>query len=79
MRPQPRMHLTVSTQAAGVFERFATFFTDIWPLTRVLSQVILVVRTPFESQRAVRALECSYSCMHLIKVEMENYDYFKTC
>lgn len=67
MRPQSRVHLTVSTQAAGVLEGLATLLTHIWPLTCVLPQVVLVVRAPFESERAVRALECPYSCVNLGK------------
>jgi len=65
MRPQTRMHLTVSTQAARVLEGLATLFTHIRPLTRVLPQVILVVGAPFKSKRAVRTLEGPYSCMYL--------------
>lgn len=64
MRPQPRVHLTVTTQAAGVLERLATLFTHIWPLTCVLTQVVLVVRAPLKSERAVGALERSYTCMY---------------
>lgn len=66
MRPQARMHLAVSTQAAGVLKGLSTLFTHIWPLARVLPQVILVVRAPLESKRAVRALECPYPCMHTL-------------
>lgn len=64
MRPQSRVHLTVTTQAAGVLERLAALLAHIWPLTCVLTQVVLVVRAPFKSERAVRALECSYTCVH---------------
>lgn len=68
MRPQPRVHLTVSTQAAGVLEGLATLLTHIWPFTCVLPQVVLVVRAPLESERAVRALECPYTCVYLNEV-----------
>lgn len=61
------MHLTVSTQAAGVLEGLATLLTHIRPLTCVLPQVVLVVRTPFECERAVRALEGPYTCVYLDK------------
>lgn len=62
------MHLTVSTQTAGVFEGLATLFTHIWPLACVLPQVVLVVRAPFESERAVGALECPNACVYLNEV-----------
>lgn len=65
------MHLTVSTQAAGVLEGLATLLTHIWPLTRVLPQMVLVVRAPFESERAVRALECPNTCVYLSKVDVK--------
>lgn len=65
MWPQPRMHLTVPPQAAGVLERLATLFAHVRPLTCVLPQVVLVVRAPFECKRAVRTLERSYSRMYL--------------
>lgn len=64
------MHLTVSSQTAGVLEGLATLFTHIWPLTCVLPQVVLVVRAPLESERAVRALECPNTCVYLGKVNM---------
>lgn len=67
MRPQSRVHLTVSAQAAGVLEGLATLLTHIWPLACVLPQVVLIVRAPFESERAVRALERPNACMHLGK------------
>lgn len=67
MRPQSRVHLTVSTQAAGVLERLAALLAHIRPLTCVLPQVVLVVRTPLESKRAVWALECPYTCVYLGK------------
>lgn len=62
------MHLTVSTQAAGVLEGLATLFAHIWPLSRVLPQVVLVVRAPFESEGAVGALECPNTSVYLGKV-----------
>lgn len=71
MRSQSRVHLTVSTQAAGVLERLATLLTHIWPLACVLPQVVLVVRAPFECERAVGALECPNTCVYLGKVNME--------
>ncbi len=49
MRPQSRVHLTVSTQAAGVLKRLTTLLAHIRPLACVLPQVVLVVRAPFES------------------------------
>lgn len=58
------MHLTVSTQAAGVLEGLATLLTHIRPLASVLPQVVLVVRTPFECERAMRALEGPYACVY---------------
>lgn len=64
MRPQTRVHLTVSAQAAGVLEGLAALFTHVWPLTCVLPQVVLVVGAPFEGERAVRALKCPHTCMH---------------
>lgn len=64
------MHLTVPPQTAGVLEGLATLFAHIRPLTCVLPQVVLVVGAPFEGKRAVRALECSYSCMYLRKGKM---------
>lgn len=73
MRPQSRVHLTVSTQAASVFEGLATLLTHIWPLTCVLPQMVLVVRAPFESERAVRALECPDSCVYLDKINVKKY------
>lgn len=77
MRPQSRVHLTVSAQTAGVLEGLATLLTNIRPLACVLPQVVLVVRAPFESERTVRALECPYTCMHLAKVEINRkVDYF---
>lgn len=68
MRPQTRVHLTVSAQAAGVLEGLAALFTHVWPLTCVLPQVVLVVGAPFEGERAVRALKCPHTCMHLGKI-----------
>lgn len=68
MRPQSRVHLTVSTQAAGVLEGLATLLTHVRPLACVLPQVVLVVRAPFESERAVRTLESPNTCVHLGKV-----------
>ena len=65
MRPQSRVHLTVSAQTAGILEGLATLLAHIRPLTRVLPQMVLVVRAPFESERAVRALECPYTCVYL--------------
>lgn len=43
MRTQPRVHLTVSSQAAGVFKGLATLLTHIRPLACVLPQMVLVV------------------------------------
>lgn len=73
MRPQSRVHLTVSTQAAGVLKGLATLLTNIRPLACVLPQVVLIVRAPFESERAVGALECPNACVHLGKVNMEEH------
>lgn len=63
MRPQSRVHLTVSSQAAGVLEGLATLLTHVWPLPCVLPQMVLVVRAPFESERAMGALECPNTCV----------------
>jgi len=71
MRPQSRVHLTVSAQAAGVLEGLATLLTHIRPLACVLPQVVLIVRAPFESERAVRALERPNARVHLGKVDVE--------
>lgn len=76
MRSQSRVHLTVSTQAAGVLEGLATLLTHIWPLACVLPQVVLVVRAPFESERAVRALECPNTCVYLGKVKVKKITLF---
>lgn len=67
MRPQSRVHLTVSTQAAGVLKGLATLLTHIRPLACVLPQVVLVVRTPFKCEGAVRALEGPYASVYLGK------------
>lgn len=64
------MHLTVSSQTAGVLKGLATLFTHIRPLTCVLPQVVLVVRAPFESERAMGALECPNTCVYLGMVNM---------
>lgn len=77
MRPQSRVHLTVSTQAACVLEGLATLLTYIRPLACVLPQVVLVVRAPFESERTVRALECPNACVYLGRVKMEKKLCFK--
>ncbi len=71
MRPQSRVHLTVSTQAARVLEGLATLLTHIWPLASMLAQVILVMRTPFESERTVRALKCPNACVYLGRMKVE--------
>lgn len=71
MRPQPRVHLAVSAQAAGVLEGLAALFAHVRPLTRVLSQVVLVVGAPLKGQRTVRTLEGSNTRVHLEKV-MQN-------
>lgn len=65
VRPQSRVHLTVSAQTAGVFEGLATLLTHIRSLTCVLPQMVLVVRAPFEGERAVRTLERPYTCVDL--------------
>lgn len=63
MRAQARVELTVSPQAAAVFEGLATLLTHIGPLTRVLAQVVLVVGAPLEGERAVGALEGPQACV----------------
>ena len=68
MRSQSSVHLTVSTQTAGVLEGLAALLAHIWPLTSVLPQMVLVVRAPFESERAVRALESPHTGVDLGKV-----------
>lgn len=65
MWPQPRVHLTVSAQTAGVLEGLAALFAHIRPLTRVLPQVVLVVGAPLESEWTVGALEGPDTRMHL--------------
>lgn len=72
MRPQSRVHLTVSTQAAGVLEGLATLLTHIRSLACVLPQVVLVMGAPLESERAVRALECPETCVYLGKRKVSN-------
>lgn len=72
MRPQSRVHLTVSAQTAGVLEGFAALFAHIRPLTCVLPQVVLVVGAPFESERAMRALKSPNTRVYLGKVTENN-------
>lgn len=74
MRSQPRVHLTVSAQAAGVLERLAALFAHVRPLTCVLPQVILVVGAPLKSQRTVGTLEGPDTCVHLGQVMHNNND-----
>lgn len=69
MRTQSRVHLAVSAQAAGVLEGLATLLAHVRPLACVLPQVVLIVRAPFESERAVRALEGPNTCVYLVKWE----------
>lgn len=70
VRSQPRVHLTVSAQAAGVLERLAALFAHVRPLTCVLPQVVLVVGAPLESQRTVGTLEGPDTRVHLGKVRI---------
>lgn len=65
MWPQPRVHLAVPAQAAGVLEGLAALLTHVRPLARVLPQVVLVMGAPLEGQRAVGTLERPHTCMHL--------------
>lgn len=65
MRPQPRVHLAVSAQAAGVLEGLAALFAHVRPLARVLPQVVLVVGAPLEGERTVGALEGPDARVHL--------------
>lgn len=75
VRSQPRVHLAVSAQAAGVFERLAALFAHVGPLACVLPQVVLVVGAPLESQRTVGTLEGPDTRVHLEKVMQNNMSF----
>lgn len=55
------MDILVSPQTTGVLESLGASVTGVWALSRVLAQVILVVRTPFKSQRAIRTQEGTHT------------------
>lgn len=65
VRPQPRVHLAVAAQAAGVFEGLSALLAHVWPLACVLPQMVLVMGAPLEGQWAVGALERPNTSMHL--------------
>lgn len=63
VRLETKMNILVSPQAARVFESLGASVAQVRTLSCVLAQMILVVRTPFESQRAIRAHKGTNPCV----------------
>lgn len=59
VRFDAQMHVLVSAQTAGVFEGFGAPVALVRALAGMLPQMILVVRAPFEGERAVKTLKSS--------------------
>lgn len=75
---EPEVDILVSPQTTWVLESLGAGVTGVWTLSSVLPQMILIMRTPFEGQRAIGAQKGAHSSVDtLMDLDLDQNRHFK--